>query len=88
MVEAFPCIQSLSSHRPVCKVFTYEDDGFRGGRAIIEAADAGNGFRVFNGTIKGVFAFGFTGCPELNLDCFPRYVEYVISCYLPRNRCG
>ena len=88
MVEAFPCIQSLSSYLPVCKVFTYEDDGFRGGRAIIEAADSGNGFRVFNGTLKGVFAFGFTGCPELNQDCFPLYVEYLISCYLPRNRCG
>ena len=88
MVEAFPCIQSLSSYLPVCKVFTYEDDGFRGGRAIIEASDSGNGFRVFNGTLKGVFAFGLTGCPELTLDCFPRYVEYVISCYLPRRTCG
>lgn len=88
MVEAFPCINSLSSHNPVCKVFTYEDDGFRKGRAIIEASDAGNGFRVFNGTLKGVFAFGFANCSELNFDCFPRYVEYAISCYLPRNTCG
>ena len=88
MIEAFPCIQSLSSYLPVCKVFTYEDDGFRGGRAIIEASDGGNGFRVFNGTLKGVFAFGFSGCPEMTTDCFPRYAEYVISCYLPRNRCG
>lgn len=88
MVEAFPCINSLSSHLPVCKVFTYEDDGFRKGRAIIEASDAGNGFRVFNGTIKGVFAFGFAGCPELNTDCFPRYIEYAVTCYLPRNICG
>lgn len=90
MVEAFPCIDTLprSSYLPVCKVFTYEDDGFRGGRAIIEASDSGNGFNVFNGTIKGVFAFGIADCPELNLDCFPRYVEYVVSCYLPRSNCG
>lgn len=88
MVVAFPCIEALSSYPPVCKVFTYEDDGFRGGRAIIEAGDTGNGFRVFNGTLKGVFAFGFSGCPEFNLDCFPRWAEYGISCFLPRNRCG
>ena len=88
MVEAFPCINSLSSYLPVCKVFTYEDDGFRNGRAIIEASDSGNGFRVFNGTIKGVFAFGYTNCSELTLDCFPRYVDYAISCYLPRSVCG
>ena len=89
MVEAFPCINSLSSYLPVCKVFTYEDDGFRGGRAIIEASDSGNSFRsIFTGTLKGVFAFGFANCTELNLDCFPRFVEYVVSCYLPRNVCG
>lgn len=88
MVEAFPCINSLSSHIPVCKVFAFENDGFRKGRAIIEASDAGNDFRVFNGTVKGVFAFGFAGCPELNTDCFPHYAEYAISCYLPRIICG
>ena len=66
---------------PVCKVFTHDIDGFCGGKAIIKAADAGNGFRVFNGTIKVVFAFGFVGRPELNQDCF-LYTEYLISCYL------
>ena len=89
MPVAFPCLEGVSSYLPVCKVFTYEDDGFRGGRAIIEAGDSGNGFPgVFNGTQKGVFAFGFTGCPEFDLSCFPRWVEYGISCYLPRNICG
>ena len=82
MIEAFPCIQSLSSYLPWCKVLTYKDDSFHGGRAIIGAADVGNGFRVFNGTIKVVFAFGFAVCPELNQDCFPLYIKYLISIYL------
>lgn len=54
MPVAFPCLEGVSSYLPVCKVFTYEDDGFRGGRAIIEV---GNGFPgVFSGPQKGVFA--------------------------------
>ena len=89
MVQAFPCISSWGTYNPVCKIFTYEDDGFRGGNAIIEASDSGNGFRnVFNGTLKGVFAFGFAGCPQLNTTCFPRWAEYIVSCYLPRSVCG
>ena len=72
---------------------TYEDDGFRGGQAIIEAGDSGNAydFGVFDDVrinLTGVFGFGFSNCPELNTACFPLYVEYLIVCYLPRNNCG
>ena len=92
MAEAFPCIQSLPfdiGYNPACQVFAFDNDGFSGGRAIIEASDAGNVFgHVFTGAVKGVFTFGLSGCPELNRDCFPVYTEYLISCYLPRDMCG
>ena len=87
MAEAFPCIQSLpfDGYYPACQVLAFDNDG----RAIIEASDAGNVFgHVFTGAVKGVFAFGLSGCPELDRDCFPLYTEYLISCYLPRDMCG
>ena len=39
LVVAFPCLNALSSYPPICKVFTFDDDGFRNGHAIIEASD-------------------------------------------------
>ena len=88
LVVAFPCLDALSSYPPICKVFTFDDDGFRDGRAIIEVGDTGNNLNVFNGTVKGVFGFGFTGCPQFTRECYPRFAEYIIACYLPRNICG
>ena len=89
MAEAFPCIQLLPGYNPACQVLAFDNDGFSGGRAIIEASDAGNVFgHVFTGAVKGVFAFGLSGCPELDCDCFPVYTEYLISCFLPRDICG
>lgn len=88
LVVTFPCLNALSSYPPICKVFTLDDDGFRNGRAIIEASDTGNNLSIFNGTVKGVFGFGFSGCPEFTRDCYLRYAEYIVACYLPRNICG
>ena len=88
LVVAFPCLNALSSYPPICKVFTFDDDGFHNGRAIIEASDTGNNLSIFNGTVKGVFGFGFSGCPEFTEDCYPRFAEYIVACYLPRNICG
>ena len=42
----FPCISD--DECPICRTFTYEEDGFNSGRAIIEAADIGNHFHVFS----------------------------------------
>ena len=88
LVVAFPCLDALASYPPICKVFTFDDDGFRDGRAIIEASDTGNNFPIFNGTVKGVFGFGFSGCPQFTRECYPRFAEYIIACFLPRNICG
>lgn len=83
----FPCIAGTPEHYPVCEVFTYDEDGFRNGRALIEAADCGNNLRIFSGT-AATFGFGFSGCSTMNTDCFAHYTEYAIVCLLPRSRCG
>ena len=69
-------------------MFTFDDDGFRNDCVIIEASNTGNNLSIFSGTVKGVFGFGFSGCPEFTRDCYPRYAEYIIACYLPRNIYG
>ena len=83
----FPCIAGTPEYYPVCEVFTYDEDGFRNGRALIEAADCGNNIQIFGGT-SATFGFGFSGCSTMTTDCFSYYTEYTIVCLLPRNRCG
>ena len=85
MREVFPCTKSLSyRYRPVCKIFTHEEDGFRSYRSIIEAADSGNHFRIFSTTSDiPTYGFGIHGCAEFTMDCLPTNHEFVIVCYVP-----
>ena len=86
----FPCI---SGEYPICRMFTYEEDGFNKGKgkAIIEAADSGNNFSVFSCTEDILtYGFAFQGCSQLNgLDgCLRKYFQRSITCQLPRESCG
>ena len=86
--KLFPC---ASMETPICSMFTLEEDGFNNGKAIIEAEDIGNNFRVFSSTenIK-TYGFAFQGCGELNgrNGCMPTYFEISITCQLSRKACG
>ena len=84
----FPCIIGTPEYHPVCKLFTYEEDGFRNGHAVIDAADIGNDFNVFTGTNRATFGFAFSGCSTFTNECFPTHTQYSIVCLLPRDRCG
>lgn len=82
-IEAiFPCVANID-YNAICRVFTDEDDGFRGGRAIIDSGDNGNSFRgVFSLTTEQ-YGFAFQGCQEFNTTCFPSYHSFNIVCHLP-----
>ena len=80
--QVFPCNPGA-----ICSLFTHEEDGFRNGRAVINAADGGNNFPVFGRSIT-TFGFAFSGCSQMTTSCFPISTEYTIVCLLPRNRCG
>ena len=84
--KLFPCASTKGKY-PLCSVFTYDEDGFRKGKAIIEAEDNGDATHVFSSTqyIK-TFGFAFQGCGELNgLDgCMPIYFNTAITCQLAR----
>jgi len=86
--KIFPC---ASGQFPICRTFTYEEDGFKNGKAIIEAGDSGNHFRIFSSTrdIK-TYGFAFQGCSQLNglNGCMSKYFEMAITCQLPRESCG
>ena len=84
----FPCIVGSPEYHPVCKLFTYEEDGFRNGKAAIDAADIGNNFNIFTGGNRATFGIAFSGCPTFTNDCFPTSTQYSIVCLLPRDRCG
>ena len=85
MREVFPCTKGLPyRYHPVCKIFTNEEDGFRSYRSIIEAADSGNHFRIFNTTSDiPTYGFGIQGCAEFTMDCLPTHHQFVIVCYVP-----
>ena len=40
--EVFPCTQKITKYEPVCSTFSREEDGFRKGKAFIQAGDIGN----------------------------------------------
>lgn len=81
MENAFPCTRN-SNYRPVCKMFTNDEDGFRSYRSIIEVADYGNHIHIFSHYIA-TYGFGVQGCPEFTKECLPKYHELVIVCYSP-----
>ena len=88
MEGVFPCLQSLSSYAPICQVFSEEEDGFRGGKALIGAGDNGNNFRVFSST-SDILTYGLAiqDCPEWT-TCFPTNHSFMVACYLPRAACS
>ena len=87
--KLFPCA-SMDDKYPLCSTFTFEEDGFRDGKAIIETEDIGNNFRVFSSTenIK-TYGFAFQGCGQLNglNGCMPVYFDMAITCQLSRKAC-
>ena len=87
--DVFPCIQLLSGYLPICSTYTEEDDGFRGGRALLGSADMGNQFRIFSSS-NDILSYGVAiqDCPELTNECFPSYHSFTIVCYLPRAACS
>ena len=80
--KLFPCANRI---RPFCRRFTQEEDGFRRGKEIIEAADRGNNFKMFGRA--NVYGMAFKGCCYLNgyNGCLPRYFETTIACFLPKS---
>ena len=88
MREVFPCLGTFGYH-PVCKIFTHEEDGFRGYRPIIEAADIGNNFRIFSSSSNiPTYGFAIQGCPEITANCFYGNQSHMIVCYLPKTVCS
>ena len=89
MEGVFPCIQSLSGYDPICSTHTEEDDGFRGGKALIDTADAGNQLRVFSSS-SSIITYGIAiqDCPEFTTACYPSHLSFTVVCYLPREACS
>ena len=83
--QVFPCTEKIDNYEPVCKTFSREEDGFRGGKAFIEAGDIGNNMKVFSGS--SVYALAVQGCGELDGSCFPNYLQVEVVCMLPRCQC-
>ena len=85
--KIFPC---ASGQAPFCRMFTYNEEGFSKGKAILEAADTGSSFRIFSSTANiNTYGFAFQGCNQLNgaNGCMPTYFDTAITCQLPRNTC-
>ena len=88
----FPCMAKLreetSLRGPPCKLFTSEEDGFNGGKAIIELGDVGNLElkKVFGSKVM-LYGLAISGCPTLTPECLPEYYQNEIMCMLPRSIC-
>ena len=82
--EVFPCTQKIDQYEPVCKTFSREEDGFRKGKAFIEAGDIGNNLKVFD---DSVYALAVQDCPEMDGSCLPTYLQVEVVCLLPRCEC-
>ena len=86
----YPCVTSYTHIS--CKLFTSEDDGFRGGKAIFEASDNGANFQIFGGTTIITYAFAVEGCAQLTSSCTnipPDYaMDLTLVCLLPSSQCS
>ena len=82
--EVFPCTQKIDQYEPVCSTFSREEDGFRKGKAFIEAGDIGNNLKVFD---DSVYALAVQDCPEMDGSCLPNYLQIDVVCLLPRCEC-
>ena len=90
--KIFPCTVHLKDKKtligPSCKLFTSEEDGFNGGRAIIELGDIGNAeLAVVFGPSVGLYGLAISGCPTITPECFPLWFQSEIVCMLPRSIC-
>jgi hypothetical protein len=83
--QVFPCTQTIDNYEPVCNTFSREEDGFRKGKAFIQAGDIGNNIKVFDE--NSVYALAVQDCPEMNANCLPNYLQVEIVCMLPRCEC-
>lgn len=52
-------------YEPVCSTFSQEEDGFRKGKAFIQAGDVGNNMQVFDE--ESVYALAVQDCPEIGI---------------------
>ena len=85
MAAIFPCIVKKAA----CRIFTLEQDGFNGGRAIIESGDIGNDFEIFStSTDTATYGFAIQDCTQMDSTCLPTKFELVITCLLPREQCS
>ena len=85
----FPCLAPLTDYNPICTVFSEEEDGFRGGKALIDSGDIGNNFQIFSSTTNiKTYGIAVQDCPEFNTTCFPVYHSLSVACYLPRAACS
>ena len=78
--------KELTCGSRMCKTYTGDEDGFNKGRAIIDAGDGGNGFRIFSST-ENVPTYGFAiqKCPKMNTNCLPHWYSFHIVCYVPHD---
>ena len=91
MLGIFPCLQQAHMTDTVhlsCFPTTAEEDGFANGRAILQAADIGNGFRIFSSSGTLTYALAIQNCTELTADCLPPSFQIHIACFLPRRYCA
>ena len=84
--EVFPCTREIEDYEPVCNTFSREEDGFRKGKAFIQAGDIGNNIGVF-GSDTSVYALAVQDCPRLDDSCLPNYLQVEVVCMLPRCQC-
>ena len=78
--------KKLTCGSTMCKILPYEEDGFNKGKAIIEAGDSGNNFKVFHSTANiPTYGFAIEKCPEMNLNCLPHWYAVNIVCYVSRD---
>ena len=85
----FPCVPS-ATHIP-CGFISLEEDGFSGGRVVLQAIDRGNNFRIFSSeSTENLYTYGMAiqSCPQLTSSCWPIWVERGVTCQLPRQYCG
>lgn len=81
--KLFPCVKKAF---PICGRFTGEENGFLGGKALIEAADSGGDFKIFGKSVA-TYGIAFQGCPVLHgtQGCLPKQFKVTITCFLPRS---
>ena len=80
----YPCI--ATSQDISCKLFPNEDDGFRGGKAILEAMDDNSAF----GSGSPSFSFAFATCSQISYSCIStsHRIDLRLVCILPSSRCS